>query len=34
MILERVVIDTNVLISAALLPGATPSRLVACVLEH
>ena len=34
MIPERVVIDTNVLISAALLPGATPSRLVACVLEH
>ena len=34
MIPERVVIDTNVLICAALLPGATPSRLVACVLEH
>ena len=34
MIPERVVIDTNVLISAALLPGATPSRLVACVLEY
>ena len=31
---ERVVIDTNVLICAALLPGATPSRLVACVLEY
>lgn len=34
MIPERVVIDTNVLISAALLPGGTPSRLVAFVLEH
>ena len=34
MIPERVVIDTNVLISAALLPGATPARLVACVLEY
>lgn len=34
MSLERVVIDTNVLISAALLPGGTPSRLVAFVLEH
>ena len=31
---ERVVIDTNVLISAALLPGATPSRVVAYVLQH
>ena len=34
MIPERVVIDTNVLISAALMPGATPARLVACVLER
>jgi uncharacterized protein len=31
---ERVVIDTNVLISAALVPGATPSRVVAYVLQH
>ena len=31
---ERVVIDTNVLISAALVPGAVPSRVVAYVLQH
>lgn len=34
MSLERLVIDTNVLISAALVPGATPSRLVAYALQH
>ena len=31
---ERVVIDTNVLISAALVPAATPSQVVNFVLEH
>jgi uncharacterized protein len=31
---ERVVIDTNVLISAALVPGTAPSRVVAWVLQH
>ena len=31
---ERVVIDTNVFISAALVPGAVPSRVVAYVLQH
>jgi uncharacterized protein len=31
---ERVVIDTNVLISATLVPGATPFQVVAWVLEH
>lgn len=31
---ERVVIDTNVLISAALVPGGTPARVVSHVLEH
>jgi uncharacterized protein len=34
MSLERVVIDTNVLISAALVPGNAPSRVVAWVLQH
>ena len=31
---ERVVIDTNVLISATLVHGAAPFQLVNCVLEH
>jgi uncharacterized protein len=31
---ERVVIDTNVLISAALVPTGAPARVVAYVLEH
>jgi len=33
MKVDRVVVDTNVLISAALLPRSVPTQIVACLLE-
>lgn len=34
MRIERVVIDTNVLISAALSPGSAPAQIVDCLILH